>query len=219
MDSMQDSSTSGQGQKNDKKRKAEEPGYRTFADLVPTMFSKKINETNAGTPTAQREAMEMAAASYRASQQRFPGSVTDMAQATPNEKVKQTNADTSAPAAAVQGGPVSDYSLSFHCAFLAYERTGNKVAGAYLMACNDCSSSISTVRIASGGASWALAHQEYDRFAASLVDRMGIKEDTIVGWAHNNARAALQLLVPTQPDMMRHAMVQLKRYAPVSMES
>ncbi|KAK5731253.1 hypothetical protein LTR15_001192 [Elasticomyces elasticus] len=218
MENIKDSSDTNGGQKRGEKRKAEEAADNTQSDLAQTMFSKKIKETSARTIMTRRDAMEMAAASYRGSRQHLHGSVTDMAQATPNEKVKQTNADTSTPTAAIQGGAESDYRISLYNALIAYERSGKQSAAAYLLGYIDrgiITVLVSTNSTASDRTTWDLARQEYDRFAASLVDRMGIKNDTIVGWAHSNAKAALQLCLPTQPDNVRRAMAQLKGYAPV----
>ncbi|KAK3625776.1 hypothetical protein LTR56_019404 [Elasticomyces elasticus] len=223
MENTKESSDSGQGQKNDKKRKAEEAADYNPFDLAQTMFSKKSRETSAGTLTIS-EAMEQAAARYRDAQKFRQGnlnSVADMAQATA-KKVKQTNADTSAPAAAVQGGTESDYRISLYSAIAAYQLSGKEAAAAYLRGYSERGliTTVSAVSSVSGRAKWDLANQRYHRLAAGLDDGdMDVKNDAIVGWAHGNAKKALRLLMPNQPDKVRHAMGQLIRYAPVSMES
>ncbi|KAK5715229.1 hypothetical protein LTR17_016910 [Elasticomyces elasticus] len=216
MKDIKDSNDSGCGHKTSRKRKPQ-TGDPSIPDGTP---SKKTQKTSAGASTPAtvdngQPRVRLILPLQRLAQQASNSSVADMAQATPAANTEQT---TAAPTAGVQGGPASDYNISLGCAYIAYKETEHEAAEAYLRAYIDrgiVTVPVSASPTASNRTTWDLARQEYDRFAASLVDRMGIKNDTIVGWAHSTAKEVLQLLLPTQPDKVLRAMAQLKRYAPV----
>ncbi|KAK4963597.1 hypothetical protein LTR10_001226 [Elasticomyces elasticus] len=217
MENIWDSSDTSGGQKRGEKRKAEDAADKTDADMAQPTISKKAKETRALTlPPSQ--AMEQAAAMYRRQpqlQRVHLNDVADTAQDTANKQPKPMSGDTSAPAA-VEGGPPRDYYVNLYCALNTYRRSGKQAAAAYLRAYFDCGITVHVPAISPEvvRASLNLAQQRCDRLVASLDDdHTGIKNDIIAAWAHSNAKAALQLLMPTQPEKVRLAMTQLTGYA------
>ncbi|KAK5698773.1 hypothetical protein LTR97_006421 [Elasticomyces elasticus] len=235
-----DINDSGSLHKTGEKRRAEEIASPSFPDGTP--FKKvKENEASTTTPAAIDAGQHFAAraniwpahitalnANHQLAQEASIDFFLDTQQAAPNENPMQATAGkpvsllryTSAPAS-VEGGPSSQHETSLFCACTAYERTGKQAAMAYLRAYVDRGSfpvPVSTISTASGRVSMTLAYQRYARVAASLDgERMVIKNETMVGWAHSHAKMALQLqlLMPNHPDKVRYAIAQLKGYTPV----
>ncbi|KAK5736244.1 hypothetical protein LTR17_007584 [Elasticomyces elasticus] len=213
-------SDSGGGQKPGTKRKpqTEDPS------IPDDTLSKKPKMTSAGTPTPAavdnpRPRLRRRPPKQQPAQEASSSPVADMAQATPNESTDQTTTATSAPAAGVQGGPASDFTLILSSATAAYQLSGKQAAAAYLRGyiARGMITPVSAESTARDQARRDLVNQRYQCLAATLISLPVDKRNPVINaWAHSHAETALLFLLPGQPEKVRAAMAQLRFYAPVS---